>query len=92
MQHWNYSLPVAAGASVQVLVTAVSAWIEARTPPPDGSTWPGLVPAQRQGGNRAGQHITLCARDTSFCGSACVQLKLKRYKVGWALVQVNLYP
>ena len=31
MQHWNYSLPVAAGASVQVLVTAVSAWIEART-------------------------------------------------------------
>ncbi|KAK9832522.1 hypothetical protein WJX81_005056 [Elliptochloris bilobata] len=28
MQHWNYSLPVAAGASVGVLVTAVSAWIE----------------------------------------------------------------
>ena len=30
MQHWGYNLPVAAGASVGVLVTAVSAWIEVR--------------------------------------------------------------
>ncbi len=30
IQHWGYNLPVAAGASVAVLATAVSAWIEAR--------------------------------------------------------------
>ena len=47
MQHWNYSLPVAAGASVQVLVTAVSAWIEARTPL-TGLAFDGLVLSSRR--------------------------------------------
>lgn len=82
MQHWNYSLPVAAGASVQVLVTAVSAWIEARCPPPVLSRWPGLVTSRSVPG------VCFCSSEV---GGASVQLRLMpqvaRLSIGRARLQ-----